>query len=81
MNLISYTEALQAIGKGEKVTAKRWDCKYVRLPQLSDHDFLNADSLEGLIIEDCDRKVCDCRVGVWAQQPEDKLAEDYYVIE
>lgn len=54
-----------------------WDvCRFIRMPIDSDYDVINFD-INGVIIEDCKAKVCDCTVGVWPFTPEDATANDY----
>lgn len=65
---------------GAKFIRKIWDkCRYIRAAIPSDYDAINYD-INGVIVEDCKAKVCDCAIGVWAFTPEDVDAKDYIEI-
>lgn len=77
--LLTHTQAKKILltTPGAKFKRQTWDeCKHIRMAVESDYDLINYD-INGLIVEDCEQKKCDCKIGVWAFTPEDVKAQDY----
>jgi hypothetical protein len=64
---------------GAKFRRAIWDpCRIIRSPVEADRDLINYDlGKPGLIIEDCPKKYCDCKAGIWPFTPADAEATDY----
>lgn len=81
MSALTYNEAILAMEEGHSMRREGWDdCKIIRTHIISDYDSINVDSLQGFIIEDCKKKVCDCSVGVYQPTDEDKKATDWQIL-
>lgn len=79
---MNYDQAQAKVKEGNKVTRIGWGaCKTIRLAKESDHDFANGYDVIGLTMEDCETKICDCKIGIYHPTEEDKKAEDFIIVE
>ena len=77
-------EIAEEFVKGGRATAKRaaWaNCKIIRLWNVGDADYVDLNNTDGVIMEECDEKICDCKIGVYFATDEDAAAEDWIVFE
>ncbi len=78
---LNYGEAKNAVIQGHSVTRPSWgNCKKIRPYVESDADFIDVGDTSELIVEDCERKECDCRIGIWVPVEDDRTAADYLII-
>lgn len=73
-------DAIVQVKIGKYAYRKGWgECQVIRSAEESDRDFINFEP-KGLIVSDCKRRVCDCRVVIYQQTPEDGKAVDWVVV-
>lgn len=78
---MNYEQAKEKIAEGNQITRAGWElCKIIRAPKETDNDHINYD-LTGLIIESCEDRICDCKIGIFQPTPEDEKATDYIIVE
>ena len=79
--MFNYEAAQHKIKEGQTLTRAGWGaCKTIRLAKDSDQDYVGEVDLEGLTMEDCATKICDCKIGIFHPTEEDKKAEDYIIV-
>lgn len=79
---LNHEGAIDAINKGHIISRFDWGkCKIVRSARDSDADLIPNMSLVGLIVEDCQEKLCDCSISAWVKTQADIEATDYYVVD
>ena len=77
---MTWKEIQHEINTGNKVFRSEWeDCKYVRRAVDSDIDFINYP-VEGVTVEDCNRRQCDCKIVIYQPTKEDTIAKDWFVL-
>lgn len=78
--MMNLTEAKDKILKeGVQVTRHGWGlCKIVRKATEGDVDYINFPP-EGLIVEDCSGRICDCKIAIFQPTVGDEEAEDYVI--
>ncbi len=70
-------DALQEVGKGMYAKREAWDdCRLVRSATEGDREFINYDP-QGIVVEDCKKRVCDCAIVIYRSTPEDDEAIDW----
>lgn len=83
-DVFDFDEIKCKIRSGRKMKSRRtsWgDCKIIRSWQESDEDFVpGLANTKDVIMEECDQKVCDCRISVFAPTQDDLDAQDYIIL-
>ena len=77
---MNYDEAIEKI-KTENltITSFHWNlCKTIRQATDADFDYINCPP-EGIIVEDCENRACDCKIAVHVPTEEDKKHTDYII--
>lgn len=78
---LNYKEAILAVREGNVVDRAAWnECKIIRLHTESDCDFTNIDTWQGVVVEDCRERKCDCNIGLYRPSAEDIVATDFYIV-
>lgn len=77
---MNYETAKEKILKENLVITKSsWGlCKTIRQATLADEDYINYPH-QGVIVEDCSHRNCDCKIAIHQPAEEDKKAEDYVI--
>lgn len=74
---MTYETAKQLVLNGMTLSRTSWDsCKVIRAAKESDVEFINF-STEGIIVEDCEKRLCDCKIIIFNPTHEDKVANDW----
>lgn len=77
---MTYKQIQHELNEGKKVFRSEWeDCKYVRKAVESDVEFINYP-VENIIVEDCSKRQCDCRIVIYQPTKEDMVANDWFVL-
>ena len=77
---MNYKHIQTELEKGNKVFRAEWDdCRYVRKAEESDVEFINYPT-DGIIVEDCNKRQCDCNIAIYQPTKEDTMANDWYVL-
>lgn len=73
-------QAKEKVKEGNHVTNLAWGaCKIIRSAQESDVEYINFPP-EGLIVEDCEQKICDCKIAIFQPTEEDLKSTDYIIV-
>lgn len=68
------------LNEGHEIIRPSWGvCAYIRLAVESDIDYLNYPT-QGLIIQSCDKRTCDCKVILYVPTSEDLKADDFAIL-
>lgn len=63
-----------------RVKSPSWDsCKIIRKAILSDEDYINYPH-QGIIVEDCTNRKCDCKIAIYIPTPDDEQLNDFEVV-
>lgn len=74
---MNYDTARALIDNGMIVSRTTWnDCKVVRAAKESDVEFINYPT-EGIVVEDCEKRLCDCKIIIYTPTESDKTATDW----
>lgn len=77
---MNYEQAKEKINEGNHITAQRWAlCKILRKATEADVDYINFPP-EGLIVESCENRNCDCKIAIHNPTEEDLESDDYVII-
>ncbi len=75
---MTWKQIQNEINAGKKVFRAEWDdCRYVRKAIESDVEFINYP-VEGVAVEDCNRRECDCKIAIFQPSKEDMVANDWF---
>jgi|GEM_PF-3760401 len=75
---MTWKQVQHLINDGKKVFRAEWEeCKYVRKAVDSDIEFINYP-VENAVVEDCNKRKCDCKIIIYTPSPEDARANDWY---
>jgi len=76
---MNFEQAKEKIKEGHEITRSGWDsCKIIRTGKDTDADYINYD-VTGLIVESCEKRICDCKIAIFRPTPEDEAANDYII--
>lgn len=77
---MNYAQAKEKMLKeGVTITKHSWDlCKTIRAAKESDVDYINYPP-EGVIVEDCENRQCDCKIAIYTPTEADQQAEDFII--
>lgn len=79
---MTYTSAKEEIKRGAKVRRPSWARgRHLRMGNEGDRDFIDQDNIEGMIVDDCPQRHCDCEICIYNPTPEDLVAEDFEVVQ
>lgn len=77
---MTWKQIQHEINSGNKVFRAEWDdCKYVRKAMEADVEYINYPP-EGVIVEDCNQRLCDCKIAIYQPTTEDMVANDWFVL-
>lgn len=77
---MTWKQIQNEIESGQKVFRSEWsDCKLVRKAEESDVEYINYP-VEGITVEDCSKRECDCKIVIYNPTKEDTMANDWYVM-
>ncbi len=78
---MNYGEARSKVLEGTPVRESSWKGdRKIRLATDGDVDYLNFDSLDGLIVTDCPSKECDCVVCLYQPTEAETLSKNWEVV-
>ena len=76
---MNHEEAREKARQGESVKREKWDdCRHVRQAKESDADYINYP-IEGILVDACDNRVCDCTIIIYKPTEEDQQATDWII--
>lgn len=76
--MATWKQIQNELNNGKKVFRAEWDdCRYVRKAVDADMEFINYPT-EGVIVEDCNKRECDCKIVIYQPTKEDTIANDWY---
>ena len=76
---LTYEVAKEAAMRGS-VIQRYGDCREIRLSTVGDYDHIPNVNLDGVLVEDCENRKCDCKTGIFRPTEEDLLATDWRII-
>lgn len=77
---MAYKEVQEKVFSGKKAVREKWGIgKYIRSAVESDEEFINYPH-KGLIVVECDRADCDCKICIFHASNEDMVANDWIIL-
>lgn len=77
---MTYNEVQQKIISGEKAIREKWgECRHIRLAVESDEEYINYP-YKGLIVQDCNKTECDCKISIFHASTEEMVANDWIIL-
>lgn len=76
---MTHWDAKLAVAEGHIVGRESEDCRIIRQGDEGDRDYINYDPA-GMIVEDCKKRVCDCKIIIYRETEADKLATDWRIL-
>lgn len=81
-NKIGYSEAIDRVLSGSVLSRPKWgNCRIIRRGEERDRDhMLDVEKIEKYVIDDCQKRTCDCAISAFAPTQDDIQADDYYLV-
>ncbi len=77
--MFNLEQAKKKVEEGHSVTNISWGaCKIIRKATLADEDIINYPH-EGVIVETCEDRICDCKTIIYQPTPEDLTSETFVI--
>lgn len=77
---MTYKEVQEQIVAGKSAIREKWgECKHIRSAIESDEEFINYPH-KGLIVQDCDKTNCDCKISIFHASTEEMTANDWIIL-
>lgn len=78
--MANYVTAREQVLAGKKAYIESLkDDFLIRIATIADQDYINYDNIEGLVVIECKKPVCDCQIRIYHPTTEHQLANDWVI--